>query len=122
MASGEERNDIAKARNMTAQAASYERRAAGAIRQLVAGPSADKLTARAFGCSVRMAQHLRAGQHWTIQRLSQASAVFGATFDVLLHQSSDAQHYAEMADIRDIAERLARLEDRVDAGMVGAGP
>lgn len=102
-----------------ARMSDYGVRAAMALNQLLPGEHRDKTVARMFNVSVRMAKYLRTGQHWTIDRLSQASAVLGASFDVLLSPSTDAQHYAEMADIQEIAERLARLEERVDAGMVG---
>jgi hypothetical protein len=101
------RNDVAEKRNMISPTV-YEHRAALALRSLITGPNADKLTARALNCSVRMAQHLRNGRHWTIQRLTQASAVLGVAFDTAL--SSPEQHYSEMTDI---AERLARLEMRL---------
>lgn len=110
MATEPKRNDIAEKRNVTAPTI-YEQRAGDAVRVLISGPNADKLTARAFGCSLRMAQHLRRGRHWTVKRFSQASAVLGCAFDTLLTPSSSAEHYAEMADIRGIAERLARLEN-----------
>lgn len=97
-------------------------RAAGAVNHLLPGRNRDKLLARMFGCSVRTAQYLRAGQFWTVERLSQASRVLGVAFDRALYTPvSSAQHALEMDDI---AERLARLEDRVaqmdrgsDAGL-----
>ena len=104
MASEPERNNTAAKRSVTAHTI-YERRAADAIRHLIRGPHADKLTARAFDCSVRMAQNLRAGKHWTIQRLTQASSILGTPFDTAL--LSDERHLSEM---QEITERLARLE------------
>lgn len=114
MATKPTRNDVAEKRNMTAPTI-YEQRAGDAVRVLISGPNADKLTARAFGCSLRMAQHLRRGRHWTVKRFSQASAVLGCAFDTLLTPASSAEHYAEAADLRGITERLARLEEAYEA-------
>lgn len=110
MATDEQRNNIAELRNVIAPTV-YEERAGGALRALIAGPHADKLTARVFSCSIRTAQNLRRGRHWTIQRLTQASAVLGAAFDQALYSPVlGEEHYAEMAEITD---RLARLEARI---------
>ena len=109
MASGEEGKDLAQKGNgrMTAD---YGQRAGIALDRLVAGPHRDKTVARLFGVSVRMAKYLRAGQHWTADRLTQASAMLGAAFDAALYTPvSSATHYSEMAAI---SERLDRLEAR----------
>jgi len=93
-------------------AADYGQRAATALDLLIPGPHRDKSVARKFGVSVRMAKYLRAGKHWTAERFTQASAVLGDAFDMALSSpSSTSQHYAEM---KDIAERLARLEARLE--------
>lgn len=119
MASDEERNNLAKrAKPMS----DYGMRAASAVNLILPGRNRDKLLARMFGCSVRTAQYLRAGQFWTVDRLSQASRMLGVAFDRALYAPvSSAQHALEMDEI---AERLARLEDRVaqmdrggDAGL-----
>lgn len=85
----------------------YGQRAAVALDQLLPGEHRDKIVARMFNVSLRMAKYLRAGQHWTADRLSQASALLGAAFDAAL-VSSDERHVSEMTEI---AERLARLEE-----------
>lgn len=108
MASGRERK--AKRKDIAA-VTDYGARAAAALDELLPGAHRDKTVARMFNCSVRMAQYLRAGQHWTAGRLSQASAVLGVAFDAALYSpTSSAEHYAEMADI---THRLARLEARI---------
>lgn len=111
MASDPKRKDIAHQRNDGRMTADYGQRAALALDRCIPGPNRDKAVARLFGVSVRMAQYLRRGQHWTTERLTQASAALGATFDAALYSPvSSAQHYTEMADIED---RLARLEARI---------
>ena len=60
-------------------------RAGSALDRLVPGPHRDKSIARLFGISVRMAKYLRAGEHWTADRLSQASAVLGVAFVAALY-------------------------------------
>src|SRR5678815_1149880 len=78
---------------------------------LVPGPHRDKSVARLFGVSVRQAKYLRIGRYWTVDRLTQASAVLGAAFDAALYSPvSSGQHYSEMAGIED---RLTRLEARI---------
>jgi len=96
----------------------YGMRAAMALNHALPGEHRDKLVARMFGCSVRMAKYLRAGQYWTIDRLNQASAVIGDVFDIALSPATDDKHYAEMADIEALAERLARLEANVGTELV----
>jgi hypothetical protein len=83
--------------------ADYGQRAALALDRCVTGPNRDKTVARLFGVSVRMARYLRCGQHWTADRLSQASAAL-STFDQYisapnLHQRLDALE-AELGDLR----------------------
>lgn len=85
--------------------ADYGQRAASALDLLLPAPHRDKTIARLFGVSVRMAKYLRAGRHWTLARLGQASAMLGDAFDAALTPS--AQHYSEMAEL---AHRLAQLE------------
>jgi hypothetical protein len=97
-------------------------RAGAALDRLYPGPHRDKLIARDFGVSVRMAQYLRTGQHWTIDHLAQASALLGAAFDRALYSpAQDQQHFDEMGDI---SSRLGRLEawrgdmaGRAEAGL-----
>lgn len=101
-------NTVAQEGNVTAD---YGIRAATALDSLVPGPHRDKNVARLFGVSVRQAKYLRTGRHWTVDRLTQASAMLGTAFDAALYSpASSAQHYSEMADIED---RLARLEARI---------
>lgn len=60
-------------------------RAGSALDQLIPAPHRDKTVARMLNVSVRMAKYLRAGQFWTADRLTQASAVLGAAFDAALY-------------------------------------
>lgn len=90
----------------------YGARAAAALNDLLPGQHRDKRVARKFGVSLRTAKYLRAGQHWTTERLSQASALLGKAFDAAIYRpASDEQHNSEMDEI---AGRLARLEARFD--------
>jgi len=72
MATGTEGSGVAQKGNgrMTAD---YGQRAAIALDRCITGPHRDKEVARLFGVSVRFAKYLRAGQHWTAERFSQAS-------------------------------------------------
>lgn len=111
MASEQKRKNVAHQRNGDGMSADYGQRAALALDRCIPGQNRDKVVARLFGVSVRMAQYLRCGQHWTTNRLSQASAVLGIAFDAALYSPAPSvQHYTEMADIEG---RLARLEARV---------
>jgi hypothetical protein len=72
MDSGSDGKGFAKTGNRSMS--DYGMRAGFAITRLVPGPHRDKILARIFGCSDRMVRYLRAGQHWTTDRLSLASA------------------------------------------------
>lgn len=83
--------------------ADYGQRAALALDRCVTGPNRDKAVARLFGVSVRMARYLRCGQHWTAERLTQASAALQG-FDQYIatpniHARLDALE-AELAALR----------------------
>jgi len=110
------RNEIAVERNVIAL------RAGSALERLIPAPHRDKAIARLFGVSVRMAVYLRAGQHWTLDRLAEASAKLGSAFDVLLWQPeadvSAAREISAEAEDR-IVERIARRV-REDAGVAAA--
>jgi hypothetical protein len=54
------------------------------VAQRIAEQNRDKAVARMFGVSLRMAKYLREGKHWTVNRLSTASALLGRDFDVLV--------------------------------------
>jgi len=96
------RKGIAKMRNVIAQ------RAGAFLHDAYAGPHRDKRIARDFNISLRMAQYLRSGYHWTTERLAQMSAMAGPAFDKALYTPvSSVQHFSEMGDLHD---RLARLE------------
>lgn len=123
MASGRKGNcGATKLHRMTSD---YGMRAAIALNDLLPSQHRDKTVQRLFNVSLRTAKYLRAGRHWTTDRLSQASAALGAAFDAALYSPvSSAEHYSEMADIED---RLARLEVRIaemdrggDAGLASA--
>lgn len=106
MSRAHKRNDIAMNGN------TFALRAGSALDRLVSGPHRDKTIARMFGVSPRMAQYLRAGLHWTIERLDQASRQLGADFDRILAGDSQEMHVSEM---NDIAARLAALEAKINA-------
>lgn len=109
MASDQKGKDFAQKCNGS-MSADYGIRAARAVTLLVPSRHRDKMLQRAFDCSLRMAKYLAAGQHWTLDRLSQASAIWGAAFDALL--LGDPDDY-------EISALRARLEDRVDDALVG---
>lgn len=89
--------------------ASIEARAGLALRQMIAGPHADKRTAQRFGITVRMAQHLRRGNHWTIRRLIQAAELFGDAFEAALSKpDSDFSYNLEQQDYNRRVEKLKR--------------
>ena len=89
----------------------YAQRAALAVNQLVPGPHRDKAIARIFECSVRFAKYLRAGRHWTIDRLNVASQRI-AGFDA----------YLASPDFHTRLDQIARELDemRANFGMMGA--
>lgn len=66
-----------------ARLSSYGARAGAALNKLIPAPYQDKRIARLMGCSVRMAQYLRSGECWTVERLDKASASLPG-FDALL--------------------------------------
>jgi hypothetical protein len=70
--------------NLAIECSDFAQRAGRALDELVPGPNRDKLVARMFRCSERLAQYLLAGKCWTVQRLSMASAMLGEDFDHLL--------------------------------------
>ena len=103
MASEPTRKDFAHQRNGRRMTADYGQRAALALERCIPGPNRDKAVARLFGVSVRMAQYLRRGQHWTADRLTQASAALQG-FDQYIsapniHQRLDAME-AELIELR----------------------
>jgi hypothetical protein len=69
MASTLIRNDFSEKRNELAADAGL------ALERLFAGPHRDKRIAQAFGITVRMAQYLRQGKHWTHERFLQLAAL-----------------------------------------------
>lgn len=110
MASRQSGKDFAirgKGGRMTAD---YGQRAALALDRCIPGPNRDKAVARLFGVSVRMARYLRGGQHWTAERLTQASAAFDEFDEYIsapnLHVKLDRLE-ADLAEVR----RLIRGDD-----------
>lgn len=103
MASDAKRKDIAHQRNGDRMTADYGQRAALALDRCIPGPNRDKAVARLFGVSVRMAQYLRRGQHWTTERLTQASAALQSVDQYIsapnIHQRLDAME-AELTELR----------------------
>jgi len=74
-----------------------------ALERCIPGPNRDKAIARLFGVSDRMARYLRCGQHWTVERLTQASTALQG-FDQYIstpniHHRLDAME-AELTELR----------------------
>lgn len=100
---------IASQKGRARMTADYGQRAAIALDRCIPGPYRDKQVARLFGVSVRFAKMLRAGQHWTAERLTQASQALKGFDEYLaspnLHRRLDALE-AEIAELRrDIQDR-----------------
>lgn len=111
MASGEKRSGYARIlRNMSWD---YGIRAGLALDLVVPREHRDKRIARALNVSLRMAQYLRAGKHWTTDRLNQASVAF-VGFDKLL-ASSDAVHHRLDELEQEVADLRALLRGESDA-------
>lgn len=94
----------------------YGIRAADALNQLLPGEHRDKTVARLFDCSVRMAKYLRAGQHWTAERLSQASSLFGSMFDEMLVSGPELHRRMDALETE-----IAELRRSIKNGEPGAG-
>lgn len=77
------KGNVAAPQSCCALFPSYGVRAATALNKLIPSPYQDKRVARLMGCSVRMAQYLRRGECWTIERLNKASATLPG-FDAML--------------------------------------
>jgi hypothetical protein len=58
-------------------AISLASRAGAALDAMIPDANRDKIIARLFGVSVRMAQYLRCGKCWTVERLSTATEILG---------------------------------------------
>jgi hypothetical protein len=107
MATDPKRNDVAEARKGP-MSYDFAQRAALALNSLVPGPHRDKSIARIFDCSVRLAQYLRAGQHWTIDRLNIASQrIIG--FDA----------YLASPDFHTRLDQIARELDEIRSNLRG---
>lgn len=118
MGSSEKRTDSEKDRTFSSlPALDAGTRAAEALNRVLPPQNRDKKVATLFGVSLRMAQYLRVGQRWTIDRLNQASAELGLAFDAAFYSPMSTTDFHD--ELREIAERLARLEERANAGMVG---
>lgn len=105
MAIQPERKDVADQRK-TSMSADYGQRAALALDRCIPGPHRDKTVARLFGVSVRMAQYLRRGQHWTADRLTQASEAF-KQFDNYIASPNIAARLDEMeAELRALRQDI----------------
>lgn len=77
------KGNVASPQDGCRRLSSYGMRAASALNKLIPAPYQDKRVARLMGCSVRMAQYLRRGECWTIERLNKASAALPG-FDAML--------------------------------------
>jgi hypothetical protein len=105
MVSEKERSNFAMECNDFAQ------RAGSALDELVPGPNRDKLVARMFRCSERLAQYLLAGKCWTVKRLSIASAMLGQDFDHLLLGAGRPARQPPSSD--ELMQRFDHLEEQV---------
>jgi hypothetical protein len=94
MASGRDGSNVAN-RGKPPVTADYGQRAAMALERCIPGPNRDKAIARLFGVSDRMARYLRCGQHWTAERLTQASKAI-----------TDFDEYISAPNIRAKIDRL----------------
>src|SRR5688572_9462555 len=101
MASRQDGSVVANRGRRRAVTADYGQRAAMALERCIPGPNRDKAIARLFGVSDRMARYLRCGQHWTAERLGQASQALGARFDA----------YVASTDV--VCAELDRLEGEI---------
>jgi hypothetical protein len=90
--------------------ADYGARAGMALDRLVPGPHRDKAVARLLGVSVRMAKYLRAGQHWTTDRLSQAGAVIEG-FDAFIGSPEQI-----LARIGELERELQAIRETLGGG------
>jgi hypothetical protein len=87
----------------------FGKRAGLALDALIPEKNRDKVIARMFGVTTRMARYLRAGQCWTVERLSLASTILGTEFNELLVPRD--QPLVPSADCEvTIAARLERIE------------
>lgn len=85
----------------------FGQRAAMALDDLLPPQHRDKTVARLFDVSVRFAKYLRRGQHWTINRLDQASKVIEG-FDICLASPKSLE--VMRMEMDELEKRLARLE------------
>lgn len=109
MASEPKRKDVAHQRKDGRMTADYGQRAALALDRCIPGPNRDKAVARLFGVSVRFAQYLRRGQHWTAERLTQASNALAEFDEYISAPNIRAQITRLEADIAEV-KRLARKD------------
>jgi hypothetical protein len=82
-----------------------------ALDRLFPGRDRDKRIAQMFGISARMANHLRAGNHWTLDRLAQATELLGDAWEAALRQPDSEYKYN--LEKQDLERRVARLEEYV---------
>ena len=118
-------------RSATSLPSDYGQRAALAVTELIPAPHRGKAVQRLFDVSLRMAKYLLAGQHWTIDRLNQASKIIEG-FDQFV--ASPEQMRGMRMELDELERRLARLEEErvaenargkalqmVDLGIAGEG-
>jgi hypothetical protein len=87
----------------------FGKRAGRALKALFPEQHRDKAIARFFGCTVRMARYLQAGEYWSRERLDYASRALGVEFDRFLVPRDEPIVQKET-----IEARLARIEDQLD--------
>lgn len=95
-----------------------------ALDTLFPGANRDKRIARAFGITPRFAQHLRAGNHWTLQRVLQAAEIFGDAWDAALSKPDSESN--STLEIQRLERRMAKVEsylaqmDRLDNAQMAS--
>jgi hypothetical protein len=90
-------------------AISLASRAGAALDAMIPDSNRDKIIARLFGVSVRMAQYLRCGKCWTVERLSTATEILGEEFTNRVWES-----VLEPPTTDELLMRFDRLERQVE--------
>jgi hypothetical protein len=91
----------------------FGKRAGAALDALIPEKNRDKVIARMFGVSPRMARYLRAGERWSVERLSLASAALGREFNELLIPRNEPLVPTAETSTDTIERRLAKIETQL---------
>jgi uncharacterized protein (UPF0335 family) len=89
--------------------------AAAAVNQIISGQHADKRTARLLGCSLRTAKYLRAGKHWTAERLARASIALRQFDEIFLGRFQPSEQINQFS--RGRGGEMAKRGNDGDAGV-----